>query len=771
MKTSIFIKSYKDDYKWLRYCLESIAKFVTGYEQIVVVIPEDELPHLLIALRLSDKHYTRVTSKTSIVYFGNLTIAVKEVEEHGNPYLFQQVVKMEAWKYTDSEIICYCDSDCVFSRPVNISEYATDKPLILFDDYENVGDAKCWKEITEKTIGHEVNIEFMRQHPFIYLRSTVQMTCDHIERLHGVSVSEYILSQPGTHFSEFNAVGAYAYLCERDNYRFAEARQQTGHERHVYNEHKIIQQWWSYSGLTKEELRKIYEILYDFVEFTEEGHAIVKGDTHIGQWVKENRRLDFDLSATPKFLEMVKEGDVVVDCGANIGAYAHAFAEKIGESGKLFCFEPNPKAFKCLEYNMWGRENVVLINAAVGLFESEATMSEMENTGASFIDENGTVPVRVVSLDNELYGEHVNVIKIDCEGTEEYVLRGANKVISEYRPKLILEINDGCAKRYDSSADNIKKLLIEYGYIFKNIYDNEPMEGDQYDIMCWHGDEVVKVLRESQEQFKPQPVKTISFKHMGNAGDIIFALSGMKTLCNAVGAKAKIFIWLDRPAHYYDGAYHPTRNFKGQQVTMNHYMFKMIKPLLEAVDFVEEVAVFEGQEIDVDLDRTHEHKVGKPYGDIRRWYNYIFAGMWADLNEQIIHVEADVKGEPYVLVNRTQRYYNPMGSYAFLRNIGLAIIFAGTPEEYEEFQREVPEARYLEVDNFLELAGWIKGSQFFIGNQSMCFAIAEQMKHPRILEVCEFAPNVIPQGGRCCDWKTQSGFEIAVRREVELCKK
>ena len=38
MKTSIFIKSYKDDYKWLRYCLESIAKFVTGYEQIVVVI-------------------------------------------------------------------------------------------------------------------------------------------------------------------------------------------------------------------------------------------------------------------------------------------------------------------------------------------------------------------------------------------------------------------------------------------------------------------------------------------------------------------------------------------------------------------------------------------------------------------------------------------------------------------------------------------------------------------------------------------------------------
>lgn len=769
MRTSIFIKSYKDDYKWLRYCLESIEKFVTGYEYITIVIPVGETKLLMQSVGIGIAG--QAESGIWRANYRGITIFIHEVKEQGHPYLFQQAVKMEAWKYTDTALICYCDSDCVFSRPVNISEYATNKPLILFDDYENVGDAKCWKDITEKTIGGNVNIEFMRQHPFIYLSSTVQATCDHIEILHKKSITDYILEQEGRHFSEFNAIGAYAYYFERDKYRFIEAQQLTGSERMVDNAYKIIHQSWSYSGLTKADLRKIYEVLYDFVEFTEEGHAIVKGDTHIGQWVKENKRLDFDLSATPKFLEVVGEGDVVVDCGANIGAYAHAFAEKIGESGKLYCFEPNPKAFKCLEYNLHGRNNVVLVNAAVGAFEAEVTMSEMDNTGASFIDENGTVPVRVVGLDTELDGVPVNVIKIDCEGTEEYVLRGANKLISECKPKLILEINDGCAKRYDSSADNIKKLLVEYGYVFKNIYDNEKMEGDQYDIVCWHGEEVVNILKKREE---PQPQKkhrTISFKHMGNAGDIIYALSGMKTLCRTVDVKARLYIWLDRPAHYYDGAIHPTRDFKGQQVAMNHYMFKMLKPLLESLDFIEEVEVFEGQQIDVDLDQTHEHNVGKPYGDIRRWYNYIFAGMWADLNEKIIDVEADVKGNPYVLVNRTQRYYNPMGSYAFLRNIGIQIIFAGTPDEYEAFQREVPEARYLEVDNFLELAGWIKGSQFFIGNQSMCFAIAEQMKHPRILEVCKFAPNVIPQGGRCYDWITQSGFEIAVRREVELCKK
>jgi len=761
MKTSIFIKSYKDDYKWLRYCLESIAKFVTGYDHISIVIPHQQVKLLLEAVGITSA--TEIGAGKWEAHYHGIKIYIHEELEFGNPYLFQQAVKMNAWRYVETDYICFVDSDCVFTNEVNF-QLMLERPLILHTPYHEVGDALCWKEPTQEFLKAEVQFEYMRRHPFIYRLSTLIEIDRFCKREHGMTVTEYIISKE--RFSEFNAVGAYAHIHEPRGYEFVNTNDLASGQMPT-----SILQGWSYSGLTKADLRKIYEVLYDFVEFTEEGHAIVKGDTHIGQWVKENRRLDFDLSATPKFLEMIKEGDVVVDCGANIGAYAHAFAEKIGEIGKLYCFEPNPKAFKCLEYNLHGRANVVLVNAAVGAVETELAMSEMENTGASFIDENGSIPVNVVTLDSVLEDLTVDVIKIDCEGTEEYVLAGAKKLIEKHKPTIILEVNDGCAKRYGSSAEDIKAALISMGYVFRNIYEGEGMEGQQYDIVCWHGDEVVKVLRESHEQVKPELVRTISFKHMGNAGDIIFALSGMKTLCNTLGVKARIFIWLDRPAYYYEGAYHPTRDMKGRQVTMNHYMFKMIKPLLEAVEFVEEVAVFEGQEIDVDLDRTHECNVNKPYGDIRRWYNYVHAGMWANLGEKIIDVEADVKGEPYVLVNRTERYINPMGSYAFLRNIGLAIIFAGTPEEYENFQKEVPEARYLEVDNFLELAGWIKGSKFFIGNQSMCFAIAEQMKHPRILEVCRFAPNVIPEGGRCYDWLTQSGFEIAVRREVEICKR
>jgi hypothetical protein len=44
------------------------------------------------------------------------------------------------------------------------------------------------------------------------------------------------------------------------------------------------------------------------------------------------------------------------------------------------------------------------------------------------------------------------------------------------------------------------------------------------------------------------------------------------------------------------------------------------------------------------------------------------------------------------------------------------------------------------------LASVIKGSELFIGNQSMAYAIAEIIKHPRIVEVCPYANNVIPTG-------------------------
>lgn len=282
---------------------------------------------------------------------------------------------------------------------------------------------------------------------------------------------------------------------------------------------------------------------------------------------------------------------------------------------------------------------------------------------------------------------------------------------------------------------------------------------------------------------------TLNYKHSGNSGDVIYALSCIKKSCELTNTKANLFLWLDCPANYYEGAVHPIFDGKGQNVMLNKYMYDMLKPLLEAQPYIASVQIWKGEEIDINLDLIRSNEVNMPYGDIRKWYGYVYYDINPDISQQVIFIpeqveevdwevrirdigdkyESPSKGmqQPYIMVNRTQRYQNTRISYAFLRYVGLPIIFAGAKDEFVLFQREVPEAIMLNATDFLHLAWWIKESKVFIGNQSMCFAIAEQMKVDRIMEACNYAPNVIPVGGKGFDFYTQSAFEGYVKMMIK----
>lgn len=263
-------------------------------------------------------------------------------------------------------------------------------------------------------------------------------------------------------------------------------------------------------------------------------------------------------------------------------------------------------------------------------------------------------------------------------------------------------------------------------------------------------------------------MKVLNIKHSGNSGDIVYALSGIKAVCEKYGAQARLFLWLDRPAFYYEGATHPVENAKGKNVMLNRYMFDMLKPLLDNQPYIESVNPWEGEKINIDMDRIREVNVGIPYGDIRRWYFYLFPDMCTDLCEPSIMQEFVLPPEPvkdmeYILVNRTQRYNNVRISYAFLRDYP-TVLFAGTPTEFELFAHEVPNAIHVLPKDFLELSEYILFSKLFVGNQSMCYAIAEQMKRPRVLETCAYAPNVIPAGPDGYDFYTQTALEYYVEK-------
>src|SRR6478609_10104190 len=126
---------------------------------------------------------------------------------------------------------------------------------------------------------------------------------------------------------------------------------------------------------------------------------------------------------------------------------------------------------------------------------------------------------------------------------------------------------------------------------------------------------------------------TIAFKHSGNTGDIIYALAGMKQVCEKYNKQAKIYIWLDRKGFYYEGATHPLG-----EVTMNDYMYKLLKPLLLAQPWVKSVKKYAGQDIQIDLDLVRQRNVNMPYGHIARWYFYIWPDMACDLSKPWLEV-------------------------------------------------------------------------------------------------------------------------------------
>jgi FkbM family methyltransferase len=228
------------------------------------------------------------------------------------------------------------------------------------------------------------------------------------------------------------------------------------------------------------------------IKQTKEGHWVLVHDTHISRWVEQHGRLDCDGQTLPRILEIIKPGDTVIDVGAFIGDHTAAYLRRVGEKGRVLAFEPNPDAFECLKRNCPEAEayNVALgekDNFRLGLLHCDL------NAGASSLcGESYGHPVEISSIDKNLcdwgkwFIDSVNLIKIDVEGYEMKVLRGAKNTIEKFHPHLVIEINHGALQRAGTSAQEIYDFLIAFGYKFRPIDPAMAYKDPQLDILAWH---------------------------------------------------------------------------------------------------------------------------------------------------------------------------------------------------------------------------------------------------------------------------------------------
>ena len=174
-------------------------------------------------------------------------------------------------------------------------------------------------------------------------------------------------------------------------------------------------------------------------------------------------------------------GAIFLDVGAHIGYFAIKSAVKVGKGGQVVAFEPNPNTLRLL------RENVAASNAAnviiqpiactdreqmLTLYEGPATNigdSSLSRKNAELESESPPpfFTVRGRAIDDvvrELRLRRVDVVKVDVEGAEYNVVRGARETLKRFQPKLILEMNPQLLSNMQTKVDDLIFLIKEIGY-------------------------------------------------------------------------------------------------------------------------------------------------------------------------------------------------------------------------------------------------------------------------------------------------------------------
>ena len=176
--------------------------------------------------------------------------------------------------------------------------------------------------------------------------------------------------------------------------------------------------------------------------------------------------------------DSVNKGDIVIDIGANIGYYTLMFAKLVGDTGKIYSFEPDPRNFLILEKNIQinGYNNIILEKKAVSNKLGKATLYVNENSaGSSMHKPNNVVDqiyVDLITLDNyfEVNAITPDFIKIDIEGYELNALKGMESILqSSDKTKIMIEYNPLTKKELNSDPMNSLAFLSELGFKFKDL--------------------------------------------------------------------------------------------------------------------------------------------------------------------------------------------------------------------------------------------------------------------------------------------------------------
>lgn len=160
-----------------------------------------------------------------------------------------------------------------------------------------------------------------------------------------------------------------------------------------------------------------------------------------------------------------KTFDIALDCGAHVGTWMVNLAPHFQH---VHGFEPIVTTWMALAHNLEERkvppERVTPHLSAVSDISGNCRPTgTMNATMSSHIDPNMPGRVPVLALDDRYWG-HVSLIKIDVEGCEYHVLKGATRLLEYQHPTLVIEWKPEKLNKHGEYLSRIEALLVKYGY-------------------------------------------------------------------------------------------------------------------------------------------------------------------------------------------------------------------------------------------------------------------------------------------------------------------
>lgn len=192
---------------------------------------------------------------------------------------------------------------------------------------------------------------------------------------------------------------------------------------------------------------------------------------------------DYEQMLEDFYSELLRPGDVCVDVGAHVGRHTLPLARRVGPQGRVFAFEPIPaiaaqlratiealpnhfsvvELQQCALADAEGETDFVLVHEAPGYSGLRPRHYDAPVT-------TEVIRVDVRRLDDLASGmPSVRFVKIDCEGAELRVLRGATSLLARDRPVVSFECGNASLESYDYDAGDIFDFWELHGYQIRSI--------------------------------------------------------------------------------------------------------------------------------------------------------------------------------------------------------------------------------------------------------------------------------------------------------------